>query len=86
MFTVSGVDTGAHIFNWSAAKDGQPLGVDAVIVKGGWSANVYAYDPEASSGSGLHAPVNHGKRYAGLSHITFCVDAPTPPAGGKPRR
>ena len=53
--------------------------VDAVIVKGGPNALVYRYN-EATSGSGLHAPVNpsNGQLY-GLSHISFCYDQGTPP-------
>jgi hypothetical protein len=66
--TVSGSD-GVY-FTWSAE-----LGVDAVIVKGGPNANVYTYSPEATSGTGLHSPLNtsNGKPY-GLSHISFCYD------------
>jgi hypothetical protein len=55
------------------------FGVDAVLVKGGPMANLYAYDPpkEAYGDKGLTAPVNpknkHGKTY-GVSHVTFCFD------------
>jgi hypothetical protein len=45
-----------------------------VIVKGGDSANIYTYDPEAMSGTGLHAPTNPSGGPAALSHITFCYD------------
>ena len=59
-------------FDWTST-----LGLDAVIVKGGPNANVYAYDPpsEASSDSGLHSPINpnNGTPYA-ISHIEFCYD------------
>ena len=64
-FTISSVDTGAHTFNWQASEDGEELEVNYVIVKGGPSANVYAYDPVSASGSGLHAPVDKGSRYFG---------------------
>lgn len=50
--------------------------LDAVIVKGGNSANVYRYDPptEASSDTGLVTPVNASGQPAGLSHIEVCYD------------
>jgi hypothetical protein len=48
------------------------FGIGAVIVKGGPDANVYAYNPQAYSGSGLHSPVNASGKPAGLSNITFC--------------
>lgn len=57
-------------FDWSAT-----IGIDAVIVKGGPTARVYAYDPEEVEGFGLHAPVNpKNGQYYGLSHISFCYD------------
>jgi hypothetical protein len=57
-------------FDWVAT-----LGIDAVIVKGGANSNVYVYDPEAFSGSGLHAPVNPDNgRYFQISHIELCYD------------
>ncbi len=57
-------------FNWTSN-----IGVDAVIVKGGPNANVYNYSPEATSDTGLHAPVNSSNgQYFGLSHISFCYD------------
>ncbi|MBN2328273.1 MAG: hypothetical protein JXR73_14085 [Candidatus Omnitrophica bacterium] len=51
------------------------LPVDGVIAKGGPNANYYAYDPEATSDEGLHAPINptNGNPY-GLSHIEICFD------------
>jgi len=57
-------------FDWSAT-----LGIDAVIVKGGNNANLYEYDPEETSDSGLHPPINSntGQPY-GISHIEFCYD------------
>jgi len=67
--TVNGDGT---IFDWSSN-----LGMDAVIVKGGPVANVFVYDPpaEATSDTGLHAPVNpNNNKFYGLSHMDFCFD------------
>ena len=68
------------IVNWSSD---QAIGV--VIVKGGPNANIYRYDPEATSGSGLHAPLNLKNKngeYYGLSHVDFCTgNTPPPPPG-----
>lgn len=67
-------------FDWTAT-----VGIDAVIVKGGDNANVYKYDPEALSGSGLHAPANGDEdppKYYGLSHISFCYDTGDTPGDG----
>jgi hypothetical protein len=55
------------------------IGVDAVIVKGGPNANVYFYNPEVTSDTGLHAPVNpQNNTFFGLSHISFCYDVEPP--------
>lgn len=56
-------------FDWSATPN--PIG--AVVVKGGPVANVFYYDPQAASDTGLYAPVNpnNGQNY-GVSHVTFC--------------
>jgi hypothetical protein len=72
--TVDGV-----VFDWSTVE-----GVDAVIVKGGPTANVYRFAAESTSGTDFSAPTNpsSGQPY-GLSHISFCFDTdsePTPPA------
>lgn len=79
--TISNVDTTAHTFGWSASRDGKALGVDAVIVKGEYGAAVYAYKPEASSASGLHAPKvdNKKKRYQRIRSITLCLDEDVKP-------
>ncbi len=55
-------------FDWSATC---PIG--AVIVKAGRTANVFYYDPQAYSDTGLCGPTNlkNGQPY-GLGHITFC--------------
>jgi hypothetical protein len=48
------------------------FGIGAVIVKGGNKANVYIYDPQRKSDSGLASPPNPSGKPAGLSNITFC--------------
>jgi hypothetical protein len=57
-------------FDWTST-----LGIDAVIVKGGANANVYAYDAESFGDTILVSPVNerNGTPFA-LSHIDFCFD------------
>lgn len=45
-----------------------------MIVKGSSQANIYRYDPEATSDTGLYAPDNASGGPAGLSHIDFCFD------------
>jgi hypothetical protein len=59
------------VFDWTSN-----IGVDAVFAKGGPTGNLYLYDPptEATSDTGLHAPVNASGKFAGLSHISFCYD------------
>jgi hypothetical protein len=47
-------------------------GVGAVIVKGSSDANVYVYDPQGTSDSGLASPINASGSPAGLSNLTFC--------------
>jgi len=64
-----GDDDGGPTFDWTSN-----IGVDAVFVKGGSGGNLYTYD-EHTGGSGLHAPENSSRTYAGLSHISFCYDA-----------
>ena len=61
---------GGQVFDWTSN-----IGVDQVIAKGGPNANIYTYSPEATSDTGLHAPVNpNNDRFFGLSHISFCYD------------
>jgi hypothetical protein len=58
-------------FDWTASA-----GVDAVIVKGGDNAHVYAYSPESTGATGLTAPKNaNNDDTFGLSHVSFCHDA-----------
>ncbi|MGC9360287.1 MAG: hypothetical protein ACP5G7_07935 [Anaerolineae bacterium] len=57
-------------FSWTST-----LPLDAVIVKAGSGANVYSYDPELSSDSGLQSPINpKNDKNFGISHIEFCYD------------
>jgi hypothetical protein len=55
-------------FDWAARS-----AVGAVIVKGGNTANVYRYDPQASADTGLHAPLNpNSGNFYEVSHVSFC--------------
>jgi len=54
-------------FDWSATNS-----IGAVIVKGGNAANVFYYDPQAFSDSGLYSPLNASGKPAEISHVTFC--------------
>jgi hypothetical protein len=67
------ITTDGYYVDWSAT-----LGIDIVLVKGGDNANMYTYDPEATSGSGLQSPPNTNTPDPddpyGLSHVTFCFD------------
>lgn len=83
MLSVS-VSVAGDTFSWSSN-----IGVDAVFVKGGPNGNLYSYSPEATSDSGLSAPINDSNnRPYGLSHISFCYDfeqpPPTPPRTTSP--
>lgn len=55
-------------FDWSAT----PYPIGAVIVKGGDAANVFYYDPQASSDTYLFSPNNDSNKPAEVSHATFC--------------
>lgn len=55
------------LLEWSSS-----FGIGAVIVKGSNDANVYVYDPQQKSDTGLGAPAKGGDTQAGLSNITFC--------------
>jgi hypothetical protein len=48
--------------------------VAAVIVKAGSGANLYDYDPQLFSDTGLATPSNTGGVQAELSHLVFCYD------------
>lgn len=67
--TISGTST---TINWSST-----IPIDAVIVKAGDRANVYEYDPAATSDTGLQTPNNRGGQQAGLSHLVFCFGGTT---------
>jgi hypothetical protein len=53
----------------------------AVIVKGSAAANVYVYETQTKSDSGLAAPVNASTGSAGLSNLTFCWNPETEDEG-----
>lgn len=59
--TITGSD--GKTFNWSST----PNSIGAVIVKAGTGANVWFYDPQVSSDTGLYGYENKD-----VSHITFC--------------
>lgn len=56
----------------SVAFNATPDGVGAAIVKGSNDANVYVYNPQKNSDSGLTSPLNASGNPAGLSNLTFC--------------
>ncbi|HEX5615137.1 MAG TPA: hypothetical protein VFZ83_08275 [Acidimicrobiia bacterium] len=64
--TIDVVATG--VVNWSSN-----LPVDAVIVKGGSAAFVYA-SGGATAGTELVTPINDGGNRPAISHISFCYD------------
>jgi len=53
------------------------IAVGVVFVKGGVDTNTYNFVPAATSGSGLHPPLNSGDQAPVISHVVFCV-------GGEP--
>jgi hypothetical protein len=58
-------------FDWESN-----IGVDAVFVKAGTDKhNLYVYDPEATSDTGLSPQSGQGN---GISHISFCYDEDEP--------
>jgi hypothetical protein len=62
---------------WSATLGGNPFGIDAVTMKGGPNANVYRYNPEATSDTNLVTPLGAGPggtQNFGISHVDFCFD------------
>lgn len=56
------------VFDWSST----PNGIGAVMVKAGTGYNVYVYDPQAKSDTGLYAYQNKA-----VSHVTFCWNKDT---------
>jgi hypothetical protein len=61
--TITISSSNGKVFDWSSA----PNGIGAVIVKAGQGANVWFYDPQATSDTGLY-----GWDDKDVSHITFC--------------
>ncbi len=65
---------GTVTFDWSATvadgddadTDRDPFLIDRVLVKAGPGANMWTYDPAASSDTGLYSPKDS------ISHINFC--------------
>ena len=75
--TIKVYDTpNGQAFNWTSSWP-----VTRVTAKGGsLGANVYSYDPPATSDGGLHSPPANDKNphWAGLSHIDFCFGEKPP--------
>jgi hypothetical protein len=68
VFTIKNSD--GKVFDWESN-----IGVDAIVVKGGNNgSNVYFYDPEALSDSGLRSPDNTQGNVHEVSHISVCYD------------
>lgn len=61
------VNTDGTYVNFSST-----FGIGVAIVKGSDDANVYVYDPQVNSDSGLASPPNASGKPAGLSNLTFC--------------
>ena len=74
-----GDDAFGNLVDWTSSAP-----IDAVVVKGGPNANVYAYPGESSGDTGLHTPFNGPDKYYGLSHVDFCWDDQHPPADQPP--
>ncbi|MFA5787777.1 MAG: hypothetical protein WDA71_12485 [Actinomycetota bacterium] len=72
--TVTGMndDDEPAVFSWTSV-----VGIRLVISKGGPGANLYWYDPAATSDTGLTTPINPGENVPGISHIDFCHDPTT---------
>jgi hypothetical protein len=76
-----GIGSGQYgtLVDWSASGP-----IDAVIVKGGPNANVYAYPSGATGDTGLHTPFNDPSKFYGLSHVDFCWNDHNPPPDNPP--
>ncbi len=59
--------TDGKYVSWSSE-----FGIGAIIVFGGGAANVYVYNPQQMSDSGLASPPNRSGNPADLGNITFC--------------
>ena len=62
------IDANDHYMSFTASP-----GLDAVIMKGGPDAQVYVYDPDATSDTGLASPDNGGRPF-GASHVSLCYN------------
>jgi len=74
------LDHEVHAIDWSSN-----IGVDAVFMKGSETiGNLYNYDPEATSDTGLHNPVHESGPKAGeyysINLVRFCYDVETSPS------
>jgi hypothetical protein len=49
------------------------IAVSVVLVKGGVDTNTYTFVPAATSGDGLHPPLNSGGESPTISHVSFCT-------------
>jgi hypothetical protein len=70
--TLTILTSDGKVFDWSAS----PNGIGAVIVKAGQGANVWFYDPQVKSDSGLYGYDNKD-----ISHVTFCWHLDYTPPG-----
>lgn len=70
--TITILNSDGKVFDWSSS----PNGIGAVIVKAGQGANVWFYDPQAMSDTGLNAYQNRD-----ISHVTFCWNPDYTPPG-----
>ena len=57
------LNSGGKVFDWNSS----PNGIGAVIVKAGTGSNVWFYDPQVKSDTGLY-----GYQDKDISHATFC--------------
>ncbi|MQA59918.1 MAG: hypothetical protein GEU86_00150 [Actinophytocola sp.] len=72
--TYDGVTITVHGSTFDFTTTGDTV-VTSVIVKGGPNANLYTYNPAATSDTGLQAPANpKNDRPYGLSHLCFFTD------------
>ena len=69
--TITISDSDGDIFNWSSTNT-----IGAVMVKAGTGYNVYTYDPQVMSDTGLVAYLDKG-----ISHVSFCWNPDVVPQG-----
>lgn len=72
---IIGATTDGTYVSWTSST-----GMGAAIVKGSNDANIYVYEPQSTSDSGLASPLNASGQPAGLSNLTFCWNPGPPPA------